>query len=100
MRKLRRHSDSSASLTDRRAFLGKGLAAGAASAGLALVGDGAQSPAQAAGSLSPGDAALLRFAAAAEILESDFWVQYNELGGIQDDEVPGGTGNKVYTKAL
>ena len=100
MRKLRRHSDSSASLTDRRAFLGKGLAAGAASAGFALVGDGAQSPAQAASSLSTGDAALLRFAAAAEILESDFWVQYNELGGIQDDEVPGGTGNKVYTKAL
>ena len=99
MRKLRRHSDSSASLTNRRAFLGRGLAAGAASAGLALVGDGAQSPAQ-AGSLSTGDAALLRFAAAAEILESDFWVQYNELGGIQDDEVPGGTGNKVYTKAL
>jgi len=26
--------------------------------------------------LSKGDAALLRFAAAAEILESDFWVQF------------------------
>jgi hypothetical protein len=31
------------------------------------------------GSLSTGDAALLRFAAAAEILESDSWVQYTEL---------------------
>ena len=41
-------------------------------------------------SLSPGDAALLRFPAALEILEADFWIQYNELGGIQDDEVPGG----------
>lgn len=40
------------------------------------------------GSLSTGDAALLRFAAAAEILESDFWIQYNELGGVQDSEVP------------
>ena len=39
------------------------------------------------GKLSKGDAALLRFADAAEILESDFWIQYNELGGIQDSEV-------------
>ena len=42
--------------------------------------------------LTKGDAALLRFAAAAEILETDFWVQYNELGGIPDREVPGGSG--------
>lgn len=47
--------------------------------------------------LNRGDAALLRFAAAAEILETDFWVQYNELGGVQDSEVPGGTGNPAYT---
>lgn len=51
-------------------------------------------------SLTKGDAALLRFAAAAEILESDFWIQYNELGGIQDAEVPGGTGNPAYTAKL
>src|SRR5436309_7363871 len=47
-----------------------------------------------------GDAALLRFAAALEILEADFWIQYNELGGVQDDEVPGGTGNEAYTEAI
>ncbi len=52
------------------------------------------------GRLNRGDAAILRFAAAAEILESDFWVQYNELGGIPDGEVPGGTGNGPYTDAL
>jgi hypothetical protein len=52
------------------------------------------------GSLTRGDAALLRFAAAAEILEADFWVQYNELGGVQDAEVPGGTGNTPYTTKL
>ena len=52
------------------------------------------------GSLSPGDAALLRFPAALELLEADFWIQYNELGGIQDDEVPGGSGNEAYTDAL
>ena len=50
--------------------------------------------------MSTGDAALIRFAAAAEILESDFWIQYNELGGIQDSEVPGGSGNKFYTAKL
>src|SRR3954468_1608753 len=47
-----------------------------------------------------GDAALLRFPAALEILEADFWIQYNELGGTQDDEVPGGSGNPDYTEAL
>src|SRR5947207_5642134 len=50
--------------------------------------------------LTTGDAALLRFAAAAEILETDLWVQYNELAGIQDSEVPGGSGNRAYTEAL
>ena len=43
---------------------------------------------------------MLRFAAAAEILETDFWVQYNELGGIQDSEVPDGRGDAPYTAAL
>ena len=47
-----------------------------------------------------GDAALLRFAAALELLEADFWIQYNELGGVQDSEVPGGTGNEAYTEAI
>jgi len=54
----------------------------------------------ASGRLSPGDAALLRFPAALELLEADFWIQYNELGGSQDDEVPGGSGNPDYTEAL
>src|SRR5271170_5807250 len=52
------------------------------------------------GGLTKGDAAILRFLAAAEILETDLWQQYNELGGIQDSEVPGGTGSPAYTAAL
>ena len=52
------------------------------------------------GGLSQGDAALLRFPAALEVIEADFWLQYNELGGSQDDEVPGGSGNPAYTAAL
>ncbi len=52
------------------------------------------------GSLTRGDAAILRFLAAAEILETDLWQQYNELGGIQDPEVPGGSGSAPYRAAL
>jgi hypothetical protein len=54
----------------------------------------------ASGGLTPGDAAILRFLAALETLETDAWQQYNELGGIQDSEVPGGSGNPAYTEAL
>jgi hypothetical protein len=52
------------------------------------------------GRLNRGDASILRFLAALEILETDLWQQYNELGGVQDDEVPGGSGNDDYTTAL
>jgi Ferritin-like domain len=41
-----------------------------------------------------------RLLAAAELLEADLWAQYNELGGIQDNEVPGGSGNPAYSAAL
>jgi hypothetical protein len=84
----------------RRSFVKGGLTvAGAATMGPALLTSSSPLLAQ-GGTLTTGDAALLRFAAAAEILETDFWVQYNELGGIPDPEVPGGTGNKTYTSKL
>jgi Ferritin-like domain len=85
--------------TSRRAFLAKGAAAGALTlgAGRLLV----DTPSALAGdSLPEGDAAILRFLAAAELLEADLWKQYNELGGVQDEEVPGGSGNRAYTRAL
>ncbi len=89
---------------NRRSFLKKGIVAGTATVGGLLGGlpafaDKGGKKAK-NGKLTEGDAALLRFAAAAEILESDFWVQYNELGGIPDSEVPGGSGNPTYTAAL
>jgi Ferritin-like domain len=49
--------------------------------------------AQSRGSLAKGDADLLRFAAWAEIVESDLWTQYNELGGANG-------GNPAYIAAL
>ena len=86
--------------TSRRSFLLKGLVVGGA-IGTGLVASGLPAFAEAGdGSLTQGDAAILRFLAAAEILESDLWQQYNELGGIQDSEVPGGSGNATYTAAL
>jgi hypothetical protein len=78
----------------RRSFL-KGLGiAGATLSASALLG--AESGAQAtpsSGKLSKGDAALLKFAAAVELIEADLWQQYNELGGVQG-------GNPAYIAAL
>jgi hypothetical protein len=93
---------------NRRSFVKNGLtAAGAATMSAGLLASSTPVLAEKGGEehsgrLTPGDAALLRFAAAAEILETDFWVQYNELGGVQDNEFPGGdgTGNPAYTAAL
>ena len=82
----------------RRSFLGNTIALGAGTVGAGLLSS--IRTAEASGGLTRGDAALLRFPAALELLEADFWIQYNELGGIQDDEVPGGSGNEAYTDAL
>jgi hypothetical protein len=85
---------------DRRSFLKTGLAAtGAATVGTALLGRATAASAQTA-PLTAGDTAMLQFLAAGEALEADFYTQYNELGGIQDSEVPGGTGNREYTDRL
>jgi hypothetical protein len=86
----------------RRSFLGKSLVVGAAATmgGRSLLAQQVASASAGANHLTQGDAALLRFAAAAEILETDFWVQYNELAGIQDSEEPAGSGNPAYTNAL
>jgi hypothetical protein len=86
--------------TSRRSFLRKGIAIGGAGVVGALA-NGLPALAQAEGGhLNRGDVAILRFLAAAEILETDLWQQYNELAGIQDSEVPGGSGNPAYTEAL
>jgi hypothetical protein len=82
----------------RRSFLGKSLAVGAGTIGAGLLANA--TTARASGGLTAGDEAILRFLAAAELIEADLWQQYNELGGIQDSEVPGGTGSPAYTAAL
>jgi hypothetical protein len=85
--------------TSRRSFLRAGLA-GPGAVGVGLLAGALPTTAFADDSPTQGDIDILRFLAAAEILETDLWQQYNELGGIQDSEVQGGSGNPQYTKAL
>src|SRR5215472_14644049 len=95
---MREVTNSSKRMTNRRHFLRRGMIAGGAAgicgAGSALFG-------QTSNTITAGDVSILRFLAAAEIIETDLWIQYNELAGVQDAEVPGITGgNPAYTEAL
>ena len=86
---------------NRRSFLKTGfVAAGATALGAVLSEHGTLVAAAQSSGLNAGDVAILQFLAAGELLEVDFWTQYNELGGIPDSEVSGGTGNDVYTERL
>jgi hypothetical protein len=90
--------------TNRRMFLKSGTAAGAATLGAGLFAgrvsaferdDEDRSP------ITKGDIAILRFLQALEQVEADLWLQYSELGGVQDNEVSGLNGGNVpYTQAL
>src|SRR5437016_1080181 len=88
---------------NRRSFVKSGLTAATVGAGLlcpsasVLAHGGSE---ERSGRLDKGDASILRFLAAAEILETDLWQQYNELGGIPDSEVPGGSASAPYVNAL
>jgi hypothetical protein len=74
---------------NRRSFLKNSVVAGAAvTAGAALLENIPSALAdEGNGRLTRGDAAILRWLAAAEIIESDLWLQYTELAGVQDNEV-------------
>ena len=85
--------------TSRRSFLRTGLA-GPGAIGAGLLVSALPSAAFADPAPTQGDIDILRFLAAAEIIETDLWQQYNELAGIQDKEVPGGSGNPQFTKAV
>jgi hypothetical protein len=72
---------------DRRSFMKSGLlTGGAAAVGAGLLAKGTSAHAQKGGYLNNGDAAILRFLAAAELIESDLWIQYAELGGIGNNK--------------
>jgi hypothetical protein len=65
------------------------LTPGGAAVGLGLLSERSQAFGQGQGGIAQGDAAVLRFLAAAEIIETDLWLQYAELGGTQDKQLPG-----------
>jgi hypothetical protein len=70
-------------VVERRSFLkGIGMAGAALSAGALLATDGLAQTSSNTRKLSQGDVDLLQFAAWAEIVESDLWTQYAELGGV------------------
>jgi hypothetical protein len=92
---------------NRRSFLKKGFATGSATVGAGLLTSSLPSWAEDpdddddGGDITRGDAAILRFLGAVEIIESDLWEQYWELGGTQDNEFARATGgNPAYTAAL
>lgn len=71
---------------NRRSFLKKGfLGAGAAAVGAGLLANGSSTFGQGPdeGNLSKGDVAILQLLLAAEIIETDLWQQYKELGGVE-----------------
>lgn len=93
---------------NRRSFLKNGIkAAGAATIGAGMLTAGPAALARerfdfdGGNDITDGDIAILRLLAAAEIIESDLWLQYTELGGTQDNEFSGANGgNSLYTAAL
>src|SRR6201982_806600 len=72
--------------SNRRAFLKHGmLAAGVATAGVGMLGRDLSAFGQEReeGSITKGDIAILQLLLAAEIIETDLWQQYRELGGVE-----------------
>jgi hypothetical protein len=83
-----KHSNNIAEGTlGRRSFMKRLGLAGAAAlpVGAFLTGQNRARAAVCGPRLREGDEAILRFLAAAELIESDLWTQYAELGGIGDN---------------
>src|SRR5580692_1296644 len=83
--------DSSArKAVNRRSFMKGSVVAGAATMGAGILAG--RLPAFAAtensSPLTTGDIAILRFLAAAELIETDLWQQYAELGGLTPGQLP------------
>jgi hypothetical protein len=91
--------------SNRRSFIKNGAVAGAAATvGAGILGSGLTALGETSRKgkgITKGDIAILQFLAAAEIIESDLWEQYTELGGTQDSEEHGvNGGSPLYMAAL
>jgi hypothetical protein len=80
---------SRSTIKNRRSFLSRGFTAAGtiAAGGAALFGTTDRLFGQNSNNITRGDISILQFLAAAELIETDLWIQYNELGGVQDSEV-------------
>jgi hypothetical protein len=89
---MKKQSSTMSNPLDRRSFMRGGLVAGGAAVmGAGLLNSSKEAVAQDDDSrrgLNRGDAAILRFLAAAELIESDLWTQYAELGGLTPGQKP------------
>jgi len=77
--------------SNRRSFLKRSFTAGAATAaGASILARGVPAFAENSNSspITKGDIAILRFLATAELLETDLWQQYAELGGLTPGQLP------------
>src|SRR5271163_4603214 len=74
--------------SNRRSFMNKGLLAGTATVGAGLLASKSASGAGSTQPATPGDIAILRLLAAAELIEADLWQQYAELGGLTPGQLP------------
>ncbi len=72
---------------NRRSFVKKGLLASTATVGAGLIASKVATG-QPFAALTRGDIAILRFLAAAELIETDMWDQYAELGGLTPGQLP------------
>jgi hypothetical protein len=77
---------------NRRSFLRGALTAGAAVAGASALSSqnllAQRHVGSTGGRLNSGDVAILKFLAAAELIEADLWQQYAELGGLTPGQQP------------
>ena len=96
-------------LLNRRAFMTSGMIAAGAATTATLWSAGTKNAfaqsldAENKSGLTKGDVAILRFLAAAELIESDLWTQYAELGGLtsgQPIEVDPNQPLNAYQNAL
>ena len=89
--------------SDRRSLLKAGAVAGTAMiAGVSHAAAQEDDTDPSSRPITQGDVAILQFLTAVELIETDLWIQYAELGGVQDNEIPGlpTGGSALYTAAL
>ena len=93
--KAARSSDSRDGVRRRSFLKGIGMSGVALSTSALFARDADAQTGQSSKSLTPGDVAILRFLAAAELLETDLWQQYAELGGVTPGKFPANSSTRI-----